>query len=48
MAPEIGVPAILALVALWIAYRCRKPDFLPPPVTHERDTLSAWWRNWRT
>ena len=49
MPPEIGVPVLLVLVSFWILYRIeRKPTYLPPPVTDERDTLSAWWRNWRT
>src|SRR6185295_13356636 len=30
----------------WWIIRPKKP--LPPPVSDERDSLSAWWRNWRT
>lgn len=49
MPPEIGWPAIIVLLAIWQLIRIeRKPTYLPPPVSDERDTLSAWWRNWRT
>lgn len=31
MSLQLGMGAIFALGALWIAYRMRKPNVLPPP-----------------